>query len=467
MHNERKLLRNANFARDRDRGLALSVIFAFVAKVASAATQLIAIPYGIQQLGVAEFASYVTLLSLSGLLCIPMINFGPRLVSESTDAEGRKSLFWAMLRFAGLNALVVVTIALIAIWGVGLEQYFPTLDSQLGSLRANRILMAAVFYNLILSLATIPEAFQSGEQKNFAQSIASISASTTSVALVLFTSTKSPYSEWLMFCLLGPNALGRIANSALFVWTFLSHDTLAKNLGSQKLDAKKAKSIVGSGINYSLTAVLAAYASNHLPLLLFSRNGTAETVVTLSALQTLLGLLVVPASLLVGPLIPALMISLRNADIAWVDRWLLRTAVATLAYAGCVCVIVATYGSKILSLWLGDLNVASMIYVLFASYFFCVFIEAVLFMFAHAFSDPSHYSKLCLSRIGLTLGGAIIASQLGSLQLFFLVAFLSTFYLSVALGYREIYRVLTNAKHRVLHNALKRVQFPIADSKQS
>jgi O-antigen/teichoic acid export membrane protein len=329
-------------AAERMRRVALAAAAALLGKVASALTVLLSVPLTIGYLGRERYGVWLTVSSLIALLSFADLGIGNGLITKIADADGRRdqgsmqvlisSAFAILCMIAGILALALTVACPHVHWA-------QLLSIKSGAVQAE-VPKAILTLGLITFLAmpiSVVVRVQSGLQQGFQVALWSMAGTVASLVALLIATRLRTGLVGLILALSGTPVLMTVVN---FAWCF--GVSLRRFRPRPRLaQLHPAFALLRMGFLFVVLQLSAALAFVSDNVVVANRLGP-EAVAQLAIPAKLFTLVLLPITLMVGPLWPAYGEASARGDIAWIRRTLRRsTILAVLFTAGAGLVAVA------------------------------------------------------------------------------------------------------------------------------
>ncbi len=338
-------------AAERIRRVALTAAASLLGKSASAVTTLLSVPLTIVYLGPERYGLWLTVSSTIAMLTFADLGIGNGLVTKLAEADGRNDL--ATMKKLTSSAFAILS-AISALLSVALVVACPHIDwSRLLSLKssvARTEVPTAVLTLGLLTFVTMPVSVvakvQSGLQEGVQVALWAMGGTVLSVGALVLVTHMQVGLVGLILAVSGTPVLVTIVN---FLWCFtVSHRHLRPSLRSANFST--ALSLLRIGLLFVMLQIGVAFAFLSDNFVVANRLGSAA-VAGLAVPAKLFSLMLLPVTLIVGPLWPAYGEARARGDISWMRRIYKRLTLGSVGLALVSGILLVFLGSLIVRIW--------------------------------------------------------------------------------------------------------------------
>lgn len=408
-------------------------------KIGSIATTFLAMPIMIKYLGVEQFGTWATMLTLITWVMLFDLGIGNGLknkVSESLaqdspeQAAGYISTAYVLIGFTSLGLFIFFLIANIWLHWQSIFNIQTIAESDLK--RTIITLSFFIFFNFWISLVNqIYHGLQKSSVVIMGQFISNL------IALLLISLLYRFSTPSIFFMALAYGISLVLTNSILTMLTFKKHHELIPKW--QYFERKKVNSLLSLGVKFFVIqlAVLIIFVTDKI---LITQMLGSEYVTPYEVLFKLFSVITIIHGLIIAPLWPAYSDAYQRGHLDWI-RSSIKQQIKIGFLLFLITLIIAATGKFLVNLWIGDeIKVSSNLYYLFAlfitlstwSNIFACFVNATnritvqLYssIFAALINIP--LSIYFVNQVGLGLEGIILATII-SLSIFSIVGPIQAF----------------------------------------
>jgi len=337
-------------AQERERRVALTAVTNVALRVLSGVLALLTVPLTIGYLGAERYGLWTTITSLLAMMTFFDFGIGHGLMTEVAAASGRGEARLGRLVSSGfylellLSGILFGSIVWLSASG-DLGTWFGLESPRALAEAPPVVLLVGAGFCITMALSAVVRV-QSGLQDGYITLLwHAAGVVLTLVALITASSFKAGLVP-LVGAMVAAPALALTGN---FVWFFfVRRPDLCPRPSA--FDGNLARGLLGSGSAFmiiSLSSALGQLSDNFV----IARLGGAAAVPDLAVPAKLFQLLLLPATLLVGPLWPAYGEAHARGDAAWVVRTLWRSTLVSVGIALGGCVVLLLVGSWLVGVW--------------------------------------------------------------------------------------------------------------------
>jgi len=339
-------------AARRHRRIAVNVVVATLAKVASFAINLLLIPVLLGHLGGERFGIWATITSFVMLLTFADLGVGNGLMTAVAQASARgdnaelrrltTAGFAATLAFAGALASIALLLAPVIPWGTLLHA---------PSSEISEISDSVVVLGLCLALAmpaNIASRVETGLQRGFIANLVQLTGAALALAGNLVAVREGGGLPWLVAASVGLPAAVSMINSLVFF--FIQRPDLRPSRANFSWSV--VRSLLRLGGLFLVLQIAASFAISSDNLIVSHALGPAA-VTNYSIPAKLYALISVGMTLALSPLWPAYGEAVSRGDHRWVRQTLLRTMALAFGMAMFVGAAISVLMPFILRIWVG------------------------------------------------------------------------------------------------------------------
>lgn len=383
-------------------------------KVTSALMQIIAMPVAVAALGPHRFSLYAMLIASAGWITLANMGIGPTLGVEIAaahargDREEQGRLFTSAFVPLALVTSVVIATCMAAIWLTPVPRLFGPAYAQDGE--AIRYGLSILVALLGLQTITTPvSGAQSGYQELHIGNLFTTVSSLPCIAAIVLVSRSNPGIVGMILAVRLPEAMFGLANAATIV---ARHRQVIPRFAA--FSAPDARRLVGNGLMFSMAGGAGHFLAHALPVVLVGRAchpaESAGYVATMSGFAIAAGI----ATMVVGPLWPAIADSIARGDSAWAGRAYRRLLMVTMLFAGAVAVTAVCAGHWVFQRWFGGaIQVGPLLLAGIAVYFIAWSWEFVHFSVLVGLHDYCVPAVLVFSRAALGAAATAVMLRAG------------------------------------------------------
>jgi O-antigen/teichoic acid export membrane protein len=392
-------------SRLRERRLKYAIATSLGSKVTTAIVQIVAFPIALAALGPEQFVLYAMLASAVGWLGLVNIGVGPPLTvmmseaAASGDRLRQQRLFSSALWPVVLLVLVTGTVLFVALHFVSPDRLFGAAYAGQGrTIEAGLTILIAVF--LVQTLVSVVEAAQLGYQEQYRLNAMGIGGNLASAIALVGIATIRPSVVSMIAAVSIPPLLFRIANAV----SVLSHRPYLR-LITGGLSWDTSRSLVGSGLAFSLATGFGNFLCHQLPIVLIGKRLPTEEAASFAVAMNALLIAAGMVSMVTVSLWPAISDGMARGERAWVERAFHRTRRYSVGYGLLVGAVFAVFGRILFRLWFGaSIEVGPALSSALGLYFFLLMWENAHFAVLIGMKDIAMPSLLYVCRSVFAVG---------------------------------------------------------------
>lgn len=336
---------------ERHRRIVLSAAAGLAARLVSAAVSLLTVPLTIGYLGNERYGIWLTVSSVVAMTSFADLGIGNGLLTKVSEADGKgdqedlrrfvSSGFFMLLAVASGLSLVTITVAPLVDWA-----HLLGVNTTLARGEVRPVLLALALNYYLAMPFTVVQRVQLGLQAGYASALWTMAGSIlTLVGIVIATFLKAGLVP-LVLVLSGTPTIITLVN---FAWYFGRECPGARPQFSA-FDRSRAGELLRTGGMFVVLqlAISLAYISDNVVV---ARTLGASAVPMLAVPSRLFLLVMLPCSLIVGPLWPAYGEAHARGDSAWAGRTLRRSITASVVVAAAGGLLLLFTGSFLVRAW--------------------------------------------------------------------------------------------------------------------
>jgi O-antigen/teichoic acid export membrane protein len=349
---------------DDGHGVTAATATALLARVASSATVVIAMPVALHSLGENRFGAFLLLFGVVSWMMLG--NFGVQSALGRTIASGdlppdeTANLVGSALAYAALTAGLTAVIV-----SIGFFIWMRTVGARI-NLPRHELFVAGEIMIAISFLQTTLQSFegvQIGTLKIYVTNLTRILGSAFTLACLMILPRFWPSISVFVIATSGGLLVGSVLNAALVL------KQVGISFSHFRHNVSRLRHLAASGFAF-LVIGIASLIQTHVPVLIVASMRGAAAAVDFGLFIRLLFVLMSGLSMVTVPLWPAIMSARANADHEWIRKSVRVSGVLVVGAGVASLLVLAPFGAKVLLLWTGRKMIEPAIFqVLFGIYF--------------------------------------------------------------------------------------------------
>jgi O-antigen/teichoic acid export membrane protein len=383
----------------RSRRLVQTVASGFVARISGIALQVVSLPVAAVSLGNAGFTIYAMTTAIMSWLSLSQLGIGPALTVRIANFRGEGRIddvkaifvtgFWTVFSIAALVSVLALAIFKST---AALDHLFSGFADQRDEIRFSMIFVLAAFF-LTMNLSSV-EAAQTAFQEQYQFNAFATVGTLASAALVFLAAKLDPRPSVIFLAVQSPALGARVLNT---MWFLAKHKMNIMAL--QPFDGRIAKSLVNSGLHFSLGGQLTNFLSHVFPIIVVGAVLENHTAAAFAAVMNSIVIAASFFSVTTSPILGVIPDAHAKKETAWINTVYKKTIMLNLIFSFSIFILFSVFGNNIFTIWYhGSIRPSKELLIGAGFYFIVLSLDVTNFMFLSGLGLSNRASLILFAR---------------------------------------------------------------------
>jgi O-antigen/teichoic acid export membrane protein len=383
----------------RSRRLVQTVASGFVARISGIALQVVSLPVAAVSLGNAGFTVYAMTTAIMSWLSLSQLGIGPALTVQiaSYRGEGRKddvkaifaTGFWTVFSIAA-----IVSVSAFAVFNstAAIEHLFSGFADQHDEIHFAMVFVLVAFF-LTMNLSSVEAAqtaFQEQHQFNAFATVGTLVSATS----VFLAAKFDPRPSVIFLAVQSPAIVARLLNA---MWFLAKHKM--NMMALQTFDQRIAKSLINSGLHFSLGGQVTNFLSHVFPIILVGAVLENHIAAAFAAVMNSIIIAASFFSVTTSPILGMIPDARVRKETKWINMVYKKTITINLVFAFSFLIIFVIFGDYIFAIWYqGSIEPSKELLIGAGCYFVILSLDVTNFMFLSGLGLSNRASLILFGR---------------------------------------------------------------------